>query len=529
MAKVGGRNAMAGPIYYSEKYKSSETAFPTYFDGKLMFYDWMRNWIYLASMDEKGAIKDIEPFMPNTTFSNISDMAYGPDGRLYMLEYGTKWFAQNLDARLVRIDFNKGNRPPVAQLKSDKSSGSSPLVVNFSSEGSSDPDGDKITYELAAAGKTYPSTDGKFAVTFDKAEVINATLTVKDANGGTGSATVKVVVGNEAPTVKTEITTGNKTFFFPGSPIKYSVTVADKEDGTSANGAIKPEDVTITFDYMKGFDMTHIAQGHQAAPVELPGKALMAKSDCKSCHLIDQKSAGPSYKDIAAKYGAQTGSVPKLATKIIKGGSGVWGTTEMAAHPQINDVDASKMVEYILSLADAKAGKKLPLTGTVVAGKEQDGVYVLTATYKDKSKNDIPSLESTDAMILRSAFLRARDIDQVRIARKNNFQGNIALENILDGSLAIFKNIDLTDVKSATMMAYINPNDKRGGGEAEIHLDQPNGPLLGTVKITASGGSAVTTKIPATTGYHDLIIVFKNPSMKERPMFNFSGLRLENK
>ena len=66
-------------------------------------------------MDEKGAIKDIEPFMPNTTFNNISDMAYGPDGKLYMLEYGTIWFKQNLDARLVRIDYNKGNRPPVAK------------------------------------------------------------------------------------------------------------------------------------------------------------------------------------------------------------------------------------------------------------------------------------------------------------------------------------------------------------------------------------------------------------------------------
>ena len=182
--------------------------------------------------------------------------------------------------------------------------------------------------------------------------------------------------------VKTEITDGNKTFYFANTPIKYKVTVKDHEDGSSDDGKIKSDEVTVTFDYMKGFDMTHIAQGHQSAPVELPGKGLMEKSDCKSCHLIDQKSAGPSYKDVAAKYVSQKGAVELLAAKIIKGGAGVWGTTEMAAHPQISDADAIKMVEYILSLADAKAAKKLPLAGAATPGKEADGVYVLTATYQ---------------------------------------------------------------------------------------------------------------------------------------------------
>ncbi len=113
--------------------------------------------------------------------------------------YGTKWFKQNLDARLVRIDFNKGNRPPIAQVHADKKSGAVPLVVNFSALGSTDPDGDKMTYELAAGGKTHQSPDGNFAITFDKAEAIDASLTVKDAKGASSSAVVRVVAGNEAP------------------------------------------------------------------------------------------------------------------------------------------------------------------------------------------------------------------------------------------------------------------------------------------------------------------------------------------
>ena len=117
--------------------------------------------------------------------------------------------------------------------------------------------------------------------------------------------------------------------------------------------------------------MTQIAQGHQMPTAELPGKALVEKSDCKSCHIIDQKSAGPSYKDIAGKYKAQEGAVNLLAAKIIKGGAGVWGTTEMAAHPQISVEDAKKMVEYILSLDENKVVKKLPLSGAAIPGKEE--------------------------------------------------------------------------------------------------------------------------------------------------------------
>ena len=528
MVKIGGRNAMAGPVYYSENFKGVETAFPDYFNGKLMFYDWMRGWIHLASMNENGAITDIEQFMPNTTFNNISDMAYGPDGKLYMLEYGTKWFAKNLDARLVRIDYNKGNRPPVAKINADKVAGSVPLTVNFSADGSSDPDGDRLTYELKAAGKTHTSNDGKFAVTFDKAEAIDATMTVKDEKDASSTSVVRIIAGNEAPVVKTEIVSGNKTFFFPSTPISYKVTVEDTEDGSSANGGITAENVTVTFDYMKGFDMTHIAQGHQSAPVELPGKALIEQSDCKSCHLIDQKSAGPSYKDVAAKYKTQKDAIEWLTSKIIKGGSGVWGTTEMAAHPQIKDADAIKMVEYILSLADAKDAKRLPLAGSVTPGKEDDGVYVLTATYEDKSVNGIPSLTTTDALILRSSFLRANEAEDLRFARHANWQGSHSLQNLMNGAHAVYKNVDLTGVKKATIIAYINPKDNPGG-TVEIRLDKPDGELLGEGNITAPAMSRVATSLKPVTGHHDLYIVFKNSAVKDKSMFNFGGLQLGNK
>jgi cytochrome c len=259
--------------------------------------------------------------------------------------------------------------------------------------------------------------------------------------------------------------------------------------------------------------------------VELPGKILMGKSDCKSCHLVDQKSAGPSYRDVASKYASQQGAIPLLATKIIKGGSGVWGTTEMAAHPQISDADATKMVEYILSLADSKEAKKLPVQGSATPGKEQDGVYVLTATYADQPVSNVPSLTSTDALVLRSGYLRANEVAGLGIARAANWQGNHSLQNLLDGAFARYKNLDLTSVKKATVMSYFDAESI--GGTVEIHIDKVDGPLLGTVKVSSTGATA--TSLQPASGHHDLYIVFKNAAAKDKPMFTFSGLKLENR
>ncbi|MBL0743650.1 ThuA domain-containing protein [Chryseolinea lacunae] len=528
MVKEGGRNAMAGPVYYSENYKGVATAFPTYFDGKLLIYDWIRNWMFLVTMDASGAILDMEPFMPHTKFNNIIDMAYGPDGKLYMIEYGTAWFKQNLDARLVRIDYNGGNRPPVAVLATDKIATSVPATIQFTTEGTNDPDGDAITYQLEAEGKTLTSTDGKFSVDFKNPGAQTVKLTVKDDKGGTADAQLKLTLGNEMPVVKAEILSGNKDFYFPGTPVKYAVTVTDKEDGSTTDGKIKGEAVTVTFDYLKGFDITEIAQGHQVPTAELPGKALIEKSDCKSCHIINQKSAGPSYKDVAEKYKGDEKALGMLASKVIKGGAGVWGTIEMAAHPQVSVDDAKKMVEYILSLAEEKNVVKLPLTGTATPGKEQDGAYMLTATYFDKGASGVPSLSGSTAVVLRSPMLTVDQMEDVSIAGKLKAdKGQWVLQNVLNNAHGAFKNIDLTGVKKATLIAYILA-EQTVGGEIELHLDKPDGKLLGKVNITAPLMSKVSVKFAPENGRHDLYVVFKNAT-SNKPMFYFSGVQLDNK
>jgi cytochrome c len=81
------------------------------------------------------------------------------------------------------------------------------------------------------------------------------------------------------------------------------------------------------------------------------GLELIAKSDCLTCHKVDEKLTGPSYRDVANKYASQApGIIPQLADKIVKGGTGVWGQVPMLPHPTISQADAEKMVKYILLL-----------------------------------------------------------------------------------------------------------------------------------------------------------------------------------
>ena len=97
---------MAGPVFYSDLYPS-ETRLPDYYNGKFFIYEWMRNWIMAVTLQPNGDFYKMEPFMSTTKLAAPIDMELGPDGKLYILEYGTGWFHKNKDSGLSRIDFKK--------------------------------------------------------------------------------------------------------------------------------------------------------------------------------------------------------------------------------------------------------------------------------------------------------------------------------------------------------------------------------------------------------------------------------------
>jgi len=86
--------------------------------------------------------------------------------------------------------------------------------------------------------------------------------------------------------------------------------------------------------------------------VTLPAWAdmnLARSKNCMACHAVDKKLVGPSYKDIAARYAGNATAADTLATKIMRGGSGVWGAIPMPANPQVSAVEAKTLATWILS------------------------------------------------------------------------------------------------------------------------------------------------------------------------------------
>ena len=91
------------------------------------------------------------------------------------------------------------------------------------------------------------------------------------------------------------------------------------------------------------------ALGLASSAPALADLALATSKNCMSCHAVDRKILGPSFKEVAAKYKDNKGAADMLATKIVKGGSGVWGAVPMPANNQVSEADAKKLAAWVLS------------------------------------------------------------------------------------------------------------------------------------------------------------------------------------
>jgi cytochrome c len=93
-----------------------------------------------------------------------------------------------------------------------------------------------------------------------------------------------------------------------------------------------------------------VAGGAHAALDNKAAEELMKKDGCAACHAVDKKIVGPAYQEVAAKYKGDAGAAAKLADKVKKGGTGVWGQIPMPPNAQVSDADVKSLVEWILSL-----------------------------------------------------------------------------------------------------------------------------------------------------------------------------------
>lgn len=107
----GGRTAMGGPTYRFDPELASSRKLPPYFDGSVFIYEWSRGWIKEVKLDDQGNVLMINPFADDLDFRRPMDLEIGPDGALYLIEWGSGFSGGNADAQIVRLEYHA---PPVS-------------------------------------------------------------------------------------------------------------------------------------------------------------------------------------------------------------------------------------------------------------------------------------------------------------------------------------------------------------------------------------------------------------------------------
>ncbi|NHC47119.1 PQQ-dependent sugar dehydrogenase [Motilibacter aurantiacus] len=230
---TGGIGPMGGPAYRPAKGLTSQVRWPEELAGKPLLGEWTRDWLLAFNIGSNSKVKSIEKILPagDVTLDGPMDMEFGPDGALYVLDYGTGYFAELPEAQLARIDYTRGNRTPQPKASADVVNGQAPLTVKFSSAGTTDADGDELTYEWDFnADGVVDSTEQNPTHTYTANGTYEATLNVTDETGRSAAWSVRVVVGNTAPVVS--ITTNPSQHggtFHWGDTVTYTVTVTDDQ------------------------------------------------------------------------------------------------------------------------------------------------------------------------------------------------------------------------------------------------------------------------------------------------------------
>ncbi|MEO1627043.1 MAG: PQQ-dependent sugar dehydrogenase [Bacteroidota bacterium] len=520
---AGGRSAMAGPVYYEDlAYPGSKIKLPEYYNGKLFIYEWVRNWINVCSFDENGQLIKIEPFLDNMRFAGPLDMEIGPDGSIYILEYGNAYFLDNPEAMISRIEFAAGNRQPVAQMACQDKNGKAPFRTQFSAAGSFDYDAeDSLRYEWYFTDDKSPQAFGPEAeFTFQERGTYDVVLEVSDGKGGRAKATTTIQVGNQPPAVEI-VYRGNQSFFQENAAPSYEVLIQDLED--ESNGGVDPNGARMALSYVKDSEWFHqLLTGEASLPQGdiqfMEGQRLIENSDCRTCHQNEEMSTGPSYVMVAKKYEDRYDAVEYLAEKIIKGGNGVWGKSMMSAHPNISRDQAAEMAKYVLSLGEKE---RLPLAGNVRFEDHPDhlrgGGYALTATYQDKGANTIGPLQGRTVKLLRSPLVEAEHCEKRQQMWQSRFGKGLKQTHLIaqgSGSYLAFEQIDLSNVERIGLVIQTLLD-----GKVDIHLGSPDGQRIGSASFAASPSksekwSTLYTSIKPSIGLQDVYLVFSTPAEK---------------
>jgi glucose/arabinose dehydrogenase/peptidoglycan/xylan/chitin deacetylase (PgdA/CDA1 family) len=204
-------------------------AYPAEYANTFFFGDYAQNWIKQMSVTPEGTLIGVTDFGNGADETNGPvEFVTGPEGNVYFIAIYT--------GEIKRITHTSGNRRPIVQIGANPTSGLAPLAVDFSSTGTSDPDGNPITFLWNFGdGATSVETNPSHAYTVDGS--YNPTLTVNDDQGGVQTKSISVTVGNRAPTAQiTSPVSGS--LYAPGSTLQLVGNGTDPEDGTLPDSAL---------------------------------------------------------------------------------------------------------------------------------------------------------------------------------------------------------------------------------------------------------------------------------------------------
>jgi cytochrome c len=475
---TGGRSAMAGPVVRDRPGFDPVLKMPAEYDGCLLAFDWMRNWVKVVRFDANGDLAGVEPFAPGLTFRRPIDLKLGPDGTLYAIEYGDQW-AGNTDSQVVRVVYRRGNRPPTAVASADPPAGRHPLTVGLDGTKSSDKDGGPLAYEWRVGDEIAPRATGPTAaVTFDRPGGYRVRLTVRDAHGASGTTETVVHVGNAPPAVRfAEPIDG--TFFDWGEPLLYRVEVEDAEDGATATGRVAPARVTVRGDL----------RARAGGADDDPALTLMRRANCFGCHAADAPTGGPAYAAVAARYKGDPAATDRLAAKVLAGGGGVWGPHAMPAQSHLTPDQARAAVGWVLGLADRPPpAQAVGAAGVLTAppaprgGDDLSRRWAVTAAFTDGGAAGAPPLTAEAAVTLLSRRQRAAFGESITGGEVVDvFEGGEkTVVRLARGGRVGFGRVDLAGIDRLTVRA-----GETAGGEVEFYS---GGRPLARVAVPAGAG-----------------------------------------
>jgi glucose/arabinose dehydrogenase/PKD repeat protein/type 1 glutamine amidotransferase len=434
----GGLAPMGGPFYDYDPELDSDTKFPEFYDGKPFFYEWSRNRMYSLELKDPRAgaggsdVEKVNPFLPTEEFLAPIDSRFGPDGSMYVLDWGGGFGRHNPDSGLHRIDYVTGSRSPSAVIAASPDSGQAPLEVTLDGTGSSDPEGEELTYAWDVDGDgTVDSTDATTTHTFTENGVYDVRLTVTDPHGKTGTTTVPVTVGNTQPEVEFTLPP-NGSFFEFGDTLSWDVTVTDAEDSPDGSAI---DDSRVIIQPALGHD----AHAHPADP--LSGRTGSVETDLGGGHSDDMNV----FYVLDARYEDDGGDgVPTLT-----------GSDTSLIFPKQREAEFFTDSEGTTTSPSRDSEGH----GSVISGS--DGAW---ASY------DPVNLFGIDALTLRVAAAEAGQIELRRGAVDGEL---IGVADVPETGLSTFTDVrvDISDPGETFTLVAVFP----GSGERRLNFIEANG------------------------------------------------------